>query len=297
MNSDYTKAYDFIRSRGHVVDDVVIDGEIHRTYIEGQKRGSLNGYYAFWSYPFVAGFVGNYKTGEYETFSAKSDKELSEEERQQWKQQQQETRRKREADQKKRYREAAKRAQTIWAGCFPATSNHPYALKKCMGVKGLRQGNGSLIVPLFNNREIASLQFITPDGSKKFLSGGRIKGSYFYWGDAKQAGNQIYVAEGISSGWSVHILGDYAPVFCAMNANNLEAVACNVRQHFPKAEIIIAADNDVQSNSSENIGVKYAEKAAHACGGKVSIPQLPNGSKCDWNDLHLMALKGVKHGG
>ncbi len=78
-----------------------------------------------------------------------------------------------------------------------------------------------------------------------------------------------------------------------MNASNLEPVARAIHKKWANISIIIAADNDVRKDkNAPNVGVDYANKAALACGGRVSIPQMPDGSKCDWNDLYCLALNG-----
>jgi phage/plasmid primase-like uncharacterized protein len=63
-----------------------------------------------------------------------------------------------------------------------------------------------------------------------------------------------------------------------------------MRQRYPNAQIIIAADNDQSSESDGiggvkvNTGKEAAEKAAKAVSGWVSMP--PVDYKADWNDYH-----------
>jgi putative DNA primase/helicase len=77
------------------------------------------------------------------------------------------------------YLEAAKKANKLWNISEPASMDHPYLIKKKIGPHGIRQYKEALIVPIYVDGEIVSLQFISPDGSKRFLKGGRTKGGYF----------------------------------------------------------------------------------------------------------------------
>ncbi|MFB4736644.1 DUF927 domain-containing protein, partial [Enterobacter hormaechei subsp. steigerwaltii] len=60
-------------------------------------------------------------------------------------------------------------------------------------------------------------------------------------------------------------------------------VAQVMRQRYPNAQIIIAADNDIKPGEP-NTGKGAAEKAAKAVSGRVALPQ--SEEKADWNDFH-----------
>lgn len=280
---------DRLSAEGFGMPDIQADGDLHRFHVEGEKKGSRNGWYVFYSSPVYSAGYGNWKTGQSSTWTLKSDKKLSHTERQSLKKMMWETKEKRRKAKQQSYREAEKRALSIWNKSRPASKNHRYAIAKRMGVAGLRQLRGSLVVPLFQGGKITSLQFIDESGKKRFLSGGRIKGSCFIWGNVRHSFDIAYIAESPSTGYSVHVLADYVPVFCAMSYNNLDSIAVAVREKWSHVKIIIAADNDINENGF-NVGVEYAKKAASACAGFVSIPESPNGSKVDWCDLRLMAL-------
>lgn len=66
----------------------------------------------------------------------------------------------------------------------------------------------------------------------------------------------------------------------AGSAGNLEAVAVVMRERYPEAEIIIAADND-NDGKGKNTGKVYAEKAALAVGGTVALAPAEAGEKRD----------------
>jgi putative DNA primase/helicase len=83
----------------------------------------------------------------------------------------------------KRHDEAAEKAAQIWSGATPCDgkNRHPYLITKGVSALGLKEmSDGRLLVPLRDAvGSLRSLQFISADGSKRFLPGGRKTGCYF----------------------------------------------------------------------------------------------------------------------
>jgi len=125
-----------------------------------------------------------------------------------------------------------------------------------------------------------SLQYISGDGTKKFLSGSRVKGHFFLIGNDRSG--PLYVAEGFATAASIHeATGVQAAV--AFNAGNLAAVTESLHHQWPKREIVLCADDDAS-------GLAQARVAAQAAGGKIAVPDFgedrPKGAK-DFNDLAI----------
>lgn len=144
-----------------------------------------------------------------------------------------------------------------------------------------------------------SLQFIAGDGSKRFLSGGRTAGGYFPI-PAKDGSKDgpLLIAEGYATGASLHLSTGYV-VLVAFNAGNLHAVARMARKQYPDREIILCADNDVETRKPDgtpwNPGEEAAAKAAATIGGKLAISPSIDGGKADFNDLHTRrSLEAVR---
>lgn len=221
------------------------------------------------------GIYGDWSTDFYDHWQAERAEPSTQAERAEFNRRIAEEKRKAEAERQQAQAAAAKKAAEVWAKAAPA-EEHPYLKHKAVKPHGLRQSGNDLLVPVRNKQgELTSLQFIAPDGSKKFLSDGRIKNGYFSIG---KPADVICVAEGFATGASVHEATEYA-VAVAFNAGNLEPVAKAMRAKFPDARIIICGDND-----ESGIGQKKAKQAAAAVGGDVSIPPEVG----DWND-HLAA--------
>ena len=113
---------------------------------------------------------------------------------------------------------------------------------------------------------LLNLQFIGEAGSKRFLTGGRVKGCCFLIGEP---GDVLCIAEGFATGASVHEATGYA-VAVAFDCGNLQSVAEAMRARFPNARIVIAADDDYQT--AGNPGLTKAREAAAAIGGSVAVP-------------------------
>ena len=142
-----------------------------------------------------------------------------------------------------------------------------------------------LIIPIVDDSgEIQSLQFISKNGDKKFLYGGKMQGCYFPIGNIKGA-DTIMIAEGYATAATIHAVTGL-PVVVAYNAGNLLPVAEAIRAQNPEAGIILCADDDI--NTKGNPGVTTATEAAEAVDGKVIIPvfgkKRPNNAT-DFNDM------------
>lgn len=148
--------------------------------------------------------------------------------------------------------------------------------------------NGSLLLPLVDRSgTVTAAQTITPQGEKRLLAGSAKYGA-FYAVNAPDTPQSIVIGEGLATILSVHKMRPDALAVAAIDAGNLLPVAQVMRQKYPQAQIIIAADNDHPAGDSEtggtNIGKNAAEKTAKAVAGWVSIP--PVNYKSDWNDYH-----------
>ncbi|MHB1934821.1 MAG: toprim domain-containing protein [Leptospirillum sp.] len=158
--------------------------------------------------------------------------------------------------------ESKAKAIRIWQGAKPDNPAHPYLSRKSILPHQARQIGDSLMIPLQDaSGALSNLQFIHPDGTKRFLRGGATKGLFTVIGEPSEAG-RVYVAEGFATGATVHELTG-RPVFVAFSASNLPAVAQVVRKAFPKTEIVLAADADPE-------GEKCSEEAAREVNGLIA---------------------------
>ena len=146
---------------------------------------------------------------------------------------------------------------------------HPYLERKGFGEHRMMVLEGALLVPMRpidDYRQVASLQLIRPDGSKRFLWGGRAGGCVYHLG----AGREQWWCEGLATGLSVlAALGQLyrrARVSVCFSAHNLSRVA---------KRGIVVADRDAKSGAGE--------RAARQTGLPYWLPPEPG----DANDFHL----------
>ncbi|MFZ5557233.1 MAG: AAA family ATPase [Pseudomonadota bacterium] len=197
------------------------------------------------------------------------------------------------AAREQREAKAAALAQRIWDAAEARRDRHPYLESKGLNLKvrhcpvrrwvGGVQVEGAMLVPLRDDEgRVRNLQFITADGKKRFLSGGRVAGLWYPMGRPEGETPTIVLAEGAATAASIHICTSL-PVAAAFNCTNLEAVALKLREKFPNARIVLAADNDTKT--AGNPGITAATRAASAVGGLVAIPEISG----DFNDVHVQA--------
>jgi len=101
----------------------------------------------------------------------------------------------------------------------------------------------------------------------------------------------MVIAEGYSTAATIHQATGHATAV-SFNAGNILPVAKALRERFPDIEIIIAGDNDTQTEG--NPGKSKATEAAKAVNGRVIIPEFINteNNPTDFNDL--AALEGLE---
>jgi len=168
----------------------------------------------------------------------------------------------------------------------------PYTIRKKIsgnfGVKSqlMRSDGRSLVVPLCNEHsEIVGLQYIHPDGSKKFEYGTPKQGNYFEFRPVLSESQIIYLVEGFATGATLFMaLPD--PIFVAFDAGNLVHASKTLKRVYPKNRIIICGDDD--RFSTENKGREAALKASREIKCDMLFPvfkELVEG-KTDFNDLH-----------
>jgi putative DNA primase/helicase len=263
---------------------ILLDGKVKRFATKANGRDEA-GWAVGYADGIPAGSFGDWRSGLNETWCARDVRTLTPVEREQHRRRLADASHIREEERQRVQREAAAKAARIWREAEPASTDHPYLKAKSVGPFGVRQYGGSLVVPIRNGGELESLQFIGPDGGKRFLTGGAVAGGYFSIG---KPDGVVIVCEGFATGATLHAVTGHA-VAVAFNAGNLDAVANAIRGKFPDARIIIAADDDHLTDG--NPGLAKAKSAALNVGGVVAIPPFNRQigeAGTDWNDFHQL---------
>ena len=239
------------------------DGRIHRYRLADDRPGKRNGWFVLHDGAAPFGFGGDWKSGHrldwiaLEANGKRIEQGAFEEAR------------KRHADeQQATWAGAQRRAQDIWARLPVARADHPYLAKKQVAPGPCRLTcNGRLVVPVYDadRDDLISLQFISGDGGKRFLAGGRTGGGHCRLGLLRGAAT-IIICEGYATGATLHAAtGD--PVVIAFTCGNLLAVGKALRARYANARIVFAADNDEATTG--NPGVSKAMEAAFEIGARL----------------------------
>jgi len=192
---------------------------------------------------------------------------------------------------KKKQKESAIKAQNIWDDANKADLTHRYLINKNIESYGLRQLGRTLLIPVLDRDKICSLQYVLPDGTKKFMPGGKVKGGSFAIGNMNE--DILYICEGYATAATIH-KATGKPVVIAFNSGNLKKIAETYKKKHSSKTIIIASDNDIatEKKTGTNTGIEAARKAANAIDAKISICPVNS----DFNDLQKkQGLNAVKN--
>ena len=269
--------------------DIVANGKIQRFTVDGDKKGSKNGWYVlFPDFP-PAGAYGCWKRNIKMTFSPDiyqnhTQARIQHADR---------------LDSLKRQinREGEKRvAIKLWEQSPSATNGCKYLLAKKVQSHGLRYYKNTILVPVMDCQgDIHGVQKIWPDGSKRFVSGTDKRNHFFLIGLVRE-NTSILIAEGYATAATLHEVTGLA-VIVAFDSGNLKPVSYEIRAQFPLNQIVICGDDD--HSVTDNPGRTKAGEAAEAIGALLAIPIFQGSrddSDTDFNDLYrLQGAEAVNH--
>ncbi len=274
----------------------ILDGSIQRVPLIGRDSKGLDGAYCGYSDGVPAAWAQNFVTGEKVNIKA-TGHVLSDEEKALQRAENAQKQQKREAERKEMQDRVAIQCTEKWDKSHYALSEHPYLIRKNVSAINIKEDSlgKTLLLPLVNTSgEIRGLQEIDEEGNKRFTKGMEKKGNFCPLGfKMADSPKQILLCEGYATGASLHKATEL-PIAVAFDSGNLEEVAINLRKKFPKAELVICADNDIKNE--KNVGVEKAKAAAEKVDAKVKIPKFSKEEQAkgcnDFNDMHT--AKGIK---
>jgi len=275
-------------------DHIIDDGLLHRFSANGKAKDTAC-WYVFYSDGVAAGSFGNWREGFTQTWCSKAENTMTQAERDANSERIKAIQRQRAEALEQSQKQAAIEAQRRWDEAKPCT-DHPYLTRKGIQPHGVKIEGGNLIIPLRDEKGVIwSLQTITPDGDKRFMLDGRVKGCYFTIGDIENAKKLSIVGEGFATG-ATDFEATGHTVIVAFNAGNLELVCKAISKRYTSSTIIIAGDDDWKIDG--NPGRTKAIEAAKAVGALTIFPLFTTGrgdQDTDFNDLaRLSGIEAVK---
>ena len=240
----------------------LLSGSMIRFESVGDKPGRQNGYAVLHLGQNPHGYFGNWRTGVRGKWYASNHRELSRHSRPRPSQPMR-------PDKIILQEKTAKKAASLWNKCRPADPAHPYLVRKAIQSECIGQLGDNLVVPLIDiDGNIWNLQFITPDGTKRFLKGGRVQG--LFWVRPGPSKASTCIGEGVATMAAIADATDRT-VVAAFSASNLVPVATLVAERYPSIDITLCADND--QHLVQNVGLEAAKKAAAAVGAWLAVAE------------------------
>lgn len=287
----YDSALSQLQRFGLEVDAVDTSGTLRRVRHGEDKSGSKNGWYVAHEITttsgrrLIVGAYGWWKAGDQAHKLAHDGAGLSIDEQREIEARRRDLEGRVKLAREQLAQEAADRAAKIWPG-LAVEGPSAYLERKKVAAFGVRFARGMVVVPVRNaDEDLVGLQWIAPDGAKRFLTGTAKQGAFHLTGPLPGPGEVLAIAEGYATaataamamGWTVAV---------AFDAGNLAPVARALRSRCPGARLIVLADDDHATKG--NPGVTKATAAARATRGVVAVPRFASSAEdrgTDWNDL------------
>jgi putative DNA primase/helicase len=277
---------------GLVPSEIVAGGRLQRFDGPGEKRGKQSGWYVLHADGISAGAFGDWRTGLTETWCAKAQRAMTSVERQAYRKRIEQSKAAAATERAELAELARNKCATLWDKALPVLRNHPYVADKAITPNAAKQMGEVLLIPLRDAAGVLRcLQFIQPDGAKRFKSGGTVAGCYCVIGGEPGPNAPLLICEGWATACSLHEATGY-PVAAAMNAGNLLRVAQSLRANLPNVPMTVCADDDTETDG--NPGITKAREAALAVAALLAVPDFGSDRQAgatDFNDLHM--IRGV----
>lgn len=243
---------------------------------------------------FAVGRVTSFKQGQSHTYVSKGRKNFTPDEKLEYKKKMDAARKIRDREIASEREEAAAKAAKIWERSAKEGSTAYLTRKKC-DLNRARIWRDLVIVPVYKDKKLSSLQLIASNGSKRFLKGGEIDGGYCPLANKSDDLSVIVVCEGFATGDAIK-KSTGLPVIVAFNCGNMLPVAKIMREENPGSKIIIAADNDAYTARANgepwNPGIEKAKEIfAKIVNCGITWPEFPENNETkytDFNDAYVL---------
>ena len=279
---------------------IILDGQIHRYQVEGDRRGKRNGAYCIYPDGVPAGFVQDWRKDIKHKWkfdmSGLNDEQKKYVDSDEFKIKAENKRKKREKELKEKQIKASETARTFWETFKSADESHPYCQRKQVNAYGLRlnKATNALVVPLRDvDGNVKSLQWIFTNGDKKLFEGASTDGLFFSIAldTLKDGDNQpIMLGEGYATMAKIYELVNL-PVVAAISCYHLVQVGKILREKYPDRKIFILADDDKKTELARgfNPGIREAHKALNEAklNAVIAPPFASPDDGSDWDDFAL----------
>lgn len=287
-----------LEAQGLIIDgDPIMDGELRRVRVEGDKGAKKSGAYVGYSDGYPAGMIQNYKTNYKENWKSTNgdfSNQLTPEQIAAQKALNEAKKAERAKEVEQEQEQVSEKVTLEFKEALPADITHPYLVEKEVKPHGLKMDSRSnLVMPLkdINGKHWTSQKINT--NFKGFEKGGKKEGCFYIVGADKPSDlKEVIIVEGFATGATIHEATD-KPVVVAVDSGNLSHVAEAFHSKYPEKPILIAGDDDIQqemkSPPKPNAGKIKSNEAAQKVNGLTVLPKFTSEEiekgATDFNDL------------
>ena len=293
-----------LRQMGFVVDGEhpIMDGKSHRAPLEDDRPGQQSGFYVGHLDGRPAGYAKNNRSGEEMRWKSEG-KILTPEDKAVFAARSAEKLKARAEELEATHNRTAQRVLHQLGGMTAAEEPTEYMRAKGIGPQtGVYLGkDGVTCLPAQDvDGKVWTMQYIQPDGTKRFAAGGKKEGCFHPVGGSRGVDEvlkapAIVIAEGYATAASLAKELGFATI-AAFDSGNVVHVAEAFREKYPEKAILIAGDDD--RHLPTNPGRAKAELAAKKVGGLAVFPIFTPEEKgrefTDFNDLATRSKLGAE---
>lgn len=293
-----------LRQMGFVLEDghPVMDGKSHRVAVSDDKQGERSGFYVGHLDGRPAGYAKNNRSGEEMRWKSEG-KILTPEDKAVFAARSAEKLKARAEELEATHNRTAQRVLHQLGGMTAAEEPTEYMRAKGIGPQtGVYLGkDGVTCLPAQDvDGKVWTMQYIQPDGTKRFAAGGKKEGCFHPVGGSRGVDEvlkapAIVIAEGYATAASLAKELGFATI-AAFDSGNVVHVAEAFREKYPEKAILIAGDDD--RHLPTNPGRAKAELAAKKVGGLAVFPIFTPEEKgrefTDFNDLATRSKLGAE---
>jgi len=218
MNNNIEEFKQAIAEAGLTPPNPIIPGKMYRFPGLGKKNGNKAGWCRLFE-DTTGGVFGDWSSGLSESWFVNTNPTLAE--RKAAAEQARRAKQEHAQEKRKEQDEAAIQAKEKWTSATPEAGEHKYLRNKGVKPHGIRTDSFNLLIPMYAEGKLHSLQTISPAGDKMYLKGGRKKGCYYPIG---KPNGVMCLTEGFATGATVHEATEHAVAVC-FGKGNIQPVA------------------------------------------------------------------------
>lgn len=301
---------DAIAAAGLTPPDVIeADGKLRRFSSNGKAKDDA-GWYVLHGGAIPAGVIGDHRTGLQQNWRADVGRTLSLAEEEAHRARMEAMRLISKREDARRRVKAATKASTLWAAAKPASTEHPYLVRKgvqpadslrqldapavakilgyCPKARADELTGDVLVAPVYIGDAMTTCELIDGTGRKSAIYGGTKYGGYWPAQPMPDDGADLvlFIGEGVATMLTVREASG-RPCIAGLSSGNLLPLAKAMRKRYPSALLVLVADLVKETGEPD----RNAKEAAQAVDGRLLVPTFGADRAPGETDINDMAAR------